>query len=830
MRGKGLLVTSAMVFAYPCVALAQTQQSSGASQDVTAKASSTLPQADQTSTRVDEDQPSGAGQASGGEARGGLADVIVTAQRRAESSQRAAVAINVISGANLAAAGVTQADRLSEQAPALTIQPTSTGNLIFVRGVGNFTLTPNSDPAIAFDYDGVYVGRPTGTQGVFYDLERVEVLKGPQGTLYGRNATGGAINVIPVQPQAGELSGYGTVSYGNYNSIIAEGAINIPMGEDGAARISASRASHDGYLRDGTDDQDDYSVRGQLKAKLTPNLTVRFAGDYEHVGGVGTSVSYQGNYLYNPAAGNYVFRPAPTDIAEGIFTPAAQAFRTTVPAGPAGRLLTPLNFYPFQSSDFNGVNGQIDWNVGFGTVTVIPAWRYDNEDYLSSAGGFSYRQRQKTEQFSVEARLIGNRVSIFDYQLGFYLYHENIQLTTSLSLGAAANFLNNGFSTHSIAPFGRLTANLTDKLRLVGGVRYTDDKKQFGGTTEGNTIVCLNRVNGVPTCPTVPLFGYVDGPASSNIPLPGRNGVLPVLNNGRPTGAVVVRSDRTDDDRLDNDKVTWRGAVEYDLFPRSLLYGSVETGYRSGGFNPATGFTMFKPETITAYTVGLKNRLFENRVQLNLEAFWWDYRNQQVSAVRNDLDGRTANITQNIGRTRIRGAEAEGRVLLAKNTLVSADVQYLDARNRDFVYQQANTGTPPLVGCTSTLQPGGVLYNVNCDGLPAFNSPRWTVNLGGQQTIPLGRFNVVAEADTQYRTSRYVGFFYLPTELLPDVWRTNAQVSFGPSNDAWSIAGFVRNIENNRTIIFSSTTPLANSLIAGTTAPRTYGVRVAFKF
>ena len=232
--------------------------------------------------------------------------------------------------------------------PALTIQPTSTGNLVFIRGVGNFTLTPNSDPATAFNYDGVYIGRPTGTNGVFFDLERVEVLKGPQGTLYGRNATGGAINIIPVQPRLGELSGYGSVSYGNYDTLTAEGAVNAPLGENGAIRISGSHAEHDGYLRDGTTDQNDYSLRAQIKAKLTPDLTVRLAADYARIGGVGTSVSYQGYYNFTPLSGGYVFVPAPSGIAEGIFTPLAQAFRQTLVAGPAGRRLPPVAIYTFQ--------------------------------------------------------------------------------------------------------------------------------------------------------------------------------------------------------------------------------------------------------------------------------------------------------------------------------------------------------------------------------------------------------------------------------------------------------------------------------------------------
>ena len=796
MRIAALLVSSAIVSTFPLGALAQTQAAVKAVEPIQ-----------------------------------GLEEVVVTAQRREESSQRAAVAIDVVSAAEITEAGITQAGRLNDLVPALSVQPTSTGNLIFIRGVGNFTVTPNSDPASAFNYDGVYVGRATGTSGVFFDLERVEVLKGPQGTLYGRNATGGAINVIPAQPRFGERSGYVNASFGNYDAIMAEGAVNLPIGEDAAMRLSSSRVKHDGYLRDGTTDQDDWSLRGQVKARLSPDLTFRMAVDYESIGGIGTSVSYYGNYLFNPVARNYLFVPARTDAAEGIFTPAAQAFRQTIPAGPAGRRLTTLDIVPFQDSEFYGANAQVDWDLGFGTLTVVPAWRRADEDYLSSAGAFAYRQRQKSEQYSLEARLSGNRVGMFDYVVGAYLYDEDIDLKTSLSLAAAANFLDNSYSTRSIAPFGRLTAHVSERLRLVGGLRYTEDKKRFSGTTIGNTIVCVAVINGVPTCPTVPLFPFVDDISQSPIPLPAPNGPpRPILVNGVPTGAIVVRADRLDNNRLKNDRVTYRAAIEFDLAMQSLLYASVESGYRSGGFSPATGFDTFEPETITAFTLGVKNRFLDNRLQLNVEGFWWDYKNQQISAVRNDLDGRTANITQNIGSSRIRGIEVDGRFLLTPTTLLSTDIQYLDTKSKDFVYQQANTGTPPLVGCGYALNVPANIYNVDCSGLSAYNSPRWTLNFGAEQTIPVGEFEVVLRADTQYKSRRYAGFAYLPEQLQPDVWQTNAQIQFGPSGGRWSMTGFIRNIENNRTVAFSSTTPLANALVAGTTPPRTYGLRGKINF
>ncbi len=763
----------------------------------------------------------------------GLGDIVVTAQRKSENLQRAAVAVDVVSGSDLISAGITQVDRLSEQVPALTVEPTSTGNLIFIRGVGNFTVTPNSDPAIAFNYDGVYVGRPAGTTGVFFDLERVEVLKGPQGTLYGRNATGGAINVIPVQPKLGDLSGYATANFGNYKTITGEGAINVPLGDNGAFRLSASHSSHDGYLRDGGSDENLSSLRAQLKAELTPNLTVRVATDYSHTGGDGASVSYIGNYVFSPAAGANVFIPANLDLDEGVLSAASQAYRLTVPTGPAGRRLDALAISPFQDNNFYGANAQIDLKTSFGTITVTPAWRNNDLNYLSTAGAFAYRQREEDNQYSIEARLTGDRIGIFDYTLGLYYYHETIDSRTALSASATTTFQNSRLGTKSYAPFGRVTAHLSDRLRLVGGVRYTEDHKTYLSVAVAGTIACQVRINNVPTCPTAPLFPLVEDPSLIPFAFPAPGGApRPLIVNGVPSGAIVIRSDRSDDTRLKNTKVTYRGAVEFDVADQSLAFASIETGYRSGGFSPATGFETYQPETITAYTLGVKNRFFDNRLQLNVEAFWWEYRNQQVSAVRPDLSvpPRTANITQNIGRSRIRGVEIEGRFLLTPRTLISTNIQYLDAQNGDFRYIAQNAGTPPVSGCATTLSTVTNSYTVDCSAFPSYNSPKWTLNFSAQHTVELGDYQVVLGADTQHKTSFFGGFLYLPQQKVEPAWRSNAQISFGPADERWSVSGYVRNIEGDRVPAYLSTHPLANIVIAGTTAPRTYGVRAAVRF
>lgn len=794
---KILLSTAAMMLALPHVAVAQTQTDAAPADDSAAD-----------------------GQ--------GLADIVVTAQRVEENLQRAAVAVDVVNGDDLVQAGITDAGRLGDLVPALTIEKSGTGNITFLRGVGNFTVVPVSDPAIAFNYDGVYIGRPTSTTGSFFDLQRVEVLKGPQGTLYGRNATGGAINILPQRPKLGEFSGYATASYGSFDEIIAEGAVNAPMGENGAFRISGSIIDRDGYYRDGTSDEKSWALRLQMMAELTPDLTVRVAADYTDQGGMGSGSNYVGRYQFAGPAG-YVFIPSNLPRSDGLFTPASEAFRITGSAGPAGRRVNPLDAYPYRNNQHFGFNAEISYDADFGTFTLIPAYRNSKLDFVSASPGFNFRQDETDEQFSLEARLTGNRVGMFDYTLGAFYFDEKIDSTQGVYISALLALLRDRLTTKSIAPFARVTANFTDSLRLVGGVRYTRDKKTFNELGASGTIVCQIMTPTGPNCPNAPLFPFVESFSELTFPFPRAGQIPPVVPAGG--GAIAVRSDRVQSNRLTNERVTWRGALEYDLGPRSLLYASVETGFRSGGFSAATGFETYDPEYITAYTLGSKNRLFDNRLQLNIEAFYWKYRNQQVNFVGLDINGNTANQTRNIGQSTIKGIDLETQFLVTPTTLLSANVQYLDAKAKKFVYQTAATGgLPPLTDCAVTPTASPALVNVDCSGFPAYNASKWTLNFAAQQTIAVGDYEIVLSADTQYRTKRYLAFAYLDEQLAPSFWRTNAQISFGQKDGQWSIAAFVRNIENDRQPFFMANSPVTNFLVSSNSAPRTYGVRASAKF
>lgn len=746
---------------------------------------------------------------------GGLAEIIVTAQRRTETAQRAALAITAVPSDALTRAGVSDVTQLSRLAPALQIGSIGgTNTQFYLRGVGNFTANALSDSAISVNLDGVALANSSAIQGMFFDLERVEVLKGPQGTLYGRNATGGAINIITAKPKLGLLGGYLNAEYGNYDAVKLAGAVNVPAGEYTAVRLAADIAERDGTFSDGTGDDRRQALRIQVLTEPSASLKLSVGADYSHFGGKGF-----GQTLFG----------LDRDERIGISDPRAGVLRSSFTAASAGTQLTPLPNDSAQDNNYWGVFGQADLKTPVGTLTVIPSYRKSNVRYVSE-GIFSIHDRQKSDQFTVEARLASDNDGPFSYLLGGFFLDQSVKQNPGFAQDVFNSHAAYDIDTKSYAAFGRLTYKITDEFRLTGGARYTIDDKSALIQAYRIIVLCL-----VPTrqCPGTPPL-----PRTSDVPpqfVDANGSPVPVQPWGS-SGAITRASRGVNDASRTFKKLTYRLGFEWDVRPQSLLYGTFETGFKAGGFFGTIGDPVFEPETIDAFTLGLKNRFFNNRLQLNVEAFWWNYKGQQVSHFRLTPvpggGGATVSefVTENIGETRLRGIEVEAVARPATHTTLNATVQYLDAKRTDYVYQNPAASGPPQTGCPFALASG--VYTINCTGTRAPNSSKWTINAGIEQDFVLANDGKVTfNADGHYQSSYISGIENLPAEFQDGYITLNLQLKYTVPGSNFSIGGFVNNVTDKNAVIYSAPHPFVTPLLSeALIQPRMYGVRAGVKF
>lgn len=740
-----------------------------------------------------------------------LQEIVVTAQRRQESLQTAALAVSALSAGQLASAGVSKVQDLTQLIPALQVsQAAGPYPLYFLRGVGNFNGNSLSDAAVALSVDGVYIARPSSTVGLFYDLDRVEVLKGPQGTLYGRNATGGAINVITRKP-TDEFGADASIDVGNFGLVKVDADLNLPLSDRVAARFSAQSSDRHGFMTDGTDDENGRAARAQLRAKATDTLTLNVAADFYHQGGRGPGATVlpggQSGFLdANPRIGMNDPR-AGAVFSQALVFPAADFLGPPLQKGLA---YSPLPTRVFQNNDYWGLSGTLDWATDAGTLTVIPAYRHSKLDFNSTAPSFLIAQRESDAQTSLEARFASPESKPWSYLAGVYYLYENIHVgPATYDQEYNASVQDYGPRTKSFAAFGRLRYSLTDSVRATAGVRWTRDEKSLAGQYGSAQSLCL------------PFLGWSANPA--RVPPP------PLCIGG--AGQIVAPNPTITLDTSNSwSRATWRVGAEWDVRPQSLAYASVETGFKSGGFYFTHDNPVYNPEKVTAYTLGSKNRFLGNRLQLNFEAFYWDYRDQQISHIVSDSAGVVVFATQNVGKATIKGAELETQYLLTDTTLLAADAQYLDSSYDSFAYTLPNFGAPAATSCAAT--PVGTVYDVNCSGRTPPQSPRWTLNLGLQQTIPVGAGSVVAQANTHYQTVTLVGLEFLPQELQGAYWWTDLNLGYHAARERWSVTAYVENVSNTTVLNVVTPQPLAGEAIfsAAVRPPRTYGVRGAVSF
>lgn len=758
--------------------------------------------------------------------------IIVTARKQAEALDKTAAPVSVVRGHALVEGGILTPDQLAERFVGLTVLPNATGNLLFIRGVGGFTLTANAEPAVGWNYDGVFVTRPMGTFGQMFDLDRVELLKGPQGALHGRNASGGTVNLIPRKPKAGETEAFAAASFGNYNAFIGEAMINLPMGEQGAFRVSAQATGQDNYLRGLNDGPSQLGLRVQMASELTPGVSIRVAGDYTHLGGVGLGTSYLGKYVLKRATGQFTYTPSGLDPVSSTRSAEGQAFRRTIFLPTLGRNIDSLSSEPGQDHDFYGAHVEVEADLGFAQLSLLPSWRF--ADILGTPPGapFEYLHRETQEQSSLEARLAG-KSGAFDWLVGSYLYRENVKVDYAQSFANSLSFQEQGYRTNSKSGFAQASFNLSPKVRLGGGIRITGERKRNIANNTTFTITCPRLVGGIPSCPTVPLLPLFDRVSAISIPVPAPGqSPVPVLLNGVATGAVIGRSAASTDNRVKDSSVTWRGTVEADVGQTGLLYASIANGLRPGGTNAATGYETYLPEKLIAYTLGARWRHPQNWFDASLELFWWDYTNQHITSLQPDLSSppRNAQITRNIGRSRIRGIDLEVDFRPAPLTNGYAKVEYLDSQYLDYSFPQVSAASVPLTGCLSARVGTSTTYTVDCADQRPFVSPKWTLTFGLRQGFDLGAFQLSLMARTRYVSGFMAGSAFLPEQYVRGYWTTHAQLMLADKTGRYELGAFVRNIEGNRTPTLINIHPTTNAPVASTTAPRTYGVRMSAKF
>lgn len=793
----------------------------------------------------------------------GLDEIVVTAQRRSEKLQNAAIAINAATGDDLIQTGVSDASQLSKVAPALYVSSGGGANVgFFVRGVGNFVNNGFTNPAVAFNVDGVYIGRPSSTVASFLDLDRVEVLKGPQGTLYGRNATGGAVNVIPNIPNFGVTEGSLSGQYGNYDAYELTGMINAPLGDNVAVRLAGTVSGRDGYFSDGTGSAKDIALRGQIRAALGEAVEARLSIDYSTQRGTGPGINVDGVYRFTPFSPtatirNYTFVPAPANVNApftGLHAPQTLAFiQNTASAGP---LFSPLvgYGYPFRDDTYFGMNAELKFDLGGVDLIVIPAYRRSELDNQFNGPPFRAAINQDVaKQYSVEARLSG-AVGPVDWIAGGYWFDENVKGKNAFNQFATTTFNTFDYDSKSLAAFLRLTFNVSDDLRLVGGMRYTDESRSINASPIAVTGVCLIPAppGGPQSCPQVPNIPvgttYLDAlralpagifPAVSPLTAASPYGTFPYGPFGMtgPQALFIARLDPIVRDAGD-EEITWRGAIEYDVTSDQLLYASFETGFRAGGFNTTVGQEEYAPEFIDAWTIGSKNSFFDNRLQINLEGFYWKYKGQQLAALGVDANGNNSFFTRNVGASTVKGLELDFQALATRTTRVFGGVQYLKATYDIFRYNQidtsATTAPPnflvPVIGCnyTQILTPRRS-FDVDCSGQTALYSPKWTVSLGIEQSVAAEIGEFVATVQGRYRSNRVLGFQQLPTGESGSDLTIDASLRFEPKDLGFTISAFARNL-TNKAIRSTYQIGAGNVTSSAYEPPRTYGLRIGYEF
>nr|WP_087575884.1 TonB-dependent receptor [Sphingomonas sp. CDS-1] len=677
----------------------------------------------------------------------GEGDIIVTAQKRSERLQDVPISVAAFSGAQLSEHGIVSSRDLTQVAPGLVVTETNSYVQPFIRGIGSTTLIPGEAGSVATYVDGVYM--PIANASIFElaNIETVEVLKGPQGTLYGRNALGGAININTKAPKFTPEGSF-EVGYGNFDAATVRAYATGPLSDNVAISIAGNFRHRGGYFNDlfrgrKVDDGNSYSYRGKLLINASDRLKLTLSGDY--------------SLLDDPIS--VLQRPI---------------------NGYLGRTATSL--YPQEPFDYvgdvkpslrvrnRGASARADYALDTVNLVSITAYRafdavssIESDSTPNAISGFVSNERGHT--FSQEVQIVSDNSGPFSWILGGY-YADQVAGYRPLTVNGAT-VISAPVDAKIHAAFADGTYKLGD-FELTGGVRYNREKKSYSATLNG----------------------------------------VAVVNNASKSW----------------ESITPRAILTYHPNRDFLAYVSYTAGFKSGAFNTSSfATTALDPEKTDAYEVGVK--LSSGRMlTVNASAFWYDSRDVQVQTISGATN---LPALANAAKVRSKGADLDLTLRPVDGLYLRAGVAYLDAKLKSFPNAQIFVPAAPGVAPALPDSTGNLSLSRDVSGNPMVRSPKWTFNLAASYTIELPGGGSIVPSANLFHSSEFSWEF--GNRLKQSSYTlVNAELNWHLAGDQVTVGIWGKNLGDK--VYYLSVTPNRFADRAISAEPRTYGIKVGFKY
>jgi iron complex outermembrane receptor protein len=725
-----------------------------------------------------------------------IGDIVVTAEKRTSTAQRTALSLTVLDKEVLARNGVQTLSDLQSVAPSVAFSRQINQTMVVIRGVSSRDPTLTGNPAVAVSIDGFNLQRSSGLDTSMFDIERVEVLRGPQGTLLGRNATGGAINIITAKP-TDTFSASATGEVGNFNAFNTNGYVNLPVSDSLQFRAAFQTRSHSGY-RDTSpaeDADDDNAKAFRVTAAFQPTSRLNGFLTYEYF-------TSQNNPAYDaiPVA-TYTAANVPPGLLVGdiiLQKPHIPDNGRSFPMPPGGYI----------KDHGQSIRGTLNYDLGFATATYVGGWReatserntYHGGEFGTDRQNFAFQGIEHPESWNHELRLSAKPGGKLFWQVGTYYFKESNTVPVSQLVDYPGSPGILGFFVplqsfpvdylrlQAKAAFGQVAYELLPGLKIEGGLRYTADNREGLSST-------------IQTAPNAYLVSHCGQPGYAAC-VYGVSGGVPTEGNWS--------------------KTTYHAGLNYQFTSRNLLYAKFDTGYKAGGFN--TDGTTFEPEQITAWEIGSKNRFLDDRLQANFSAFYYDYKNQQVVQTINPPSGLAVTQIVPAGRSHYKGVEAD---ILYKPTADDQFSLFLGYTKAEYIdFKLAVSGLyRRIAAAEGTLDAAN---NWQLAGRTPPQAPMWVINAGYGHDWHVFGGTLNTRVQTHFESKSYLSPQNIDSDRQDAYTKTDLIIAYSPPSKKWQLQAYVRNIEDSLVLTnsadASSTTFLTYRYQFA--APRTFGTRL----